>query len=481
MFKKIQSKITLTYILFALIVIIVFGFIIDLQYKSLSKATTREDLLKEIDLMKYLLSEVKDKPIETLDTELKQIAQANHFRITLIDKDGKVILDSDVDFSKIGEVGNHSLRPEILKAKKSDFGDDIRLSRTTNKEYFYVAKKVTLTTQVEYLRNVEFIRISLSLEKFRELTSSIRWQIVYSGLIVLILVFVVGRILSKQISKPILQIIQDLKEIREGNFKKRIEVKSRDEIKLLADSINQLVEKINLDLVEIDKLVKVRSEFLANVSHELRTPIFSIQAFLETLIDGAVDDPKVNRDYLLKAKSQTDRLSNLLNDLIDISRIESGELKLSQRYFNLNDLLQSIVENFRLFAKQKQVQLELRLSSNGRVEVFGDKERLTNAINNLIDNAIRYNPPQTIVKIYYEISDSDVKVVVEDNGIGIGEEHLPRIFERFYRIDKERSRELGGTGLGLAIVKHIIEAHGSKIEVASSLGKGTKFSFTLKK
>lgn len=275
------------------------------------------------------------------------------------------------------------------------------------------------------------------------------------------------------------KIVEDLEEFRKGNFDHRIQLKSKDEIGLLADSANLLAQKVSDDIKELDRLSKVRSQFLANVSHELRTPLFSTQAFLETLIDGAIEDPSVSRQYLIKAKLNLDRLSALLNDLIDISRIESKEMKLSFRYFNLKEFLSQEIEKIQVLNKQQKTAVELISDQMYDPQVYGDRSRLSQVIQNLVENAIRHNPDETSIKIKFERANENVMITVEDNGLGISEEHLPRLFERFYRVDMNASRESGGTGLGLAIVKHILEAHNSKIEVESKLGEGTRFSFQL--
>jgi two-component system phosphate regulon sensor histidine kinase PhoR len=240
------------------------------------------------------------------------------------------------------------------------------------------------------------------------------------------------------------------------------------------------MKKIENDLNELKKLERYRSEFLGNVSHELRTPIFSIQSYLETLIDGAINDPEVNLTYLKKAYENLERLNRLLSDLIDISQIESRQLKLSFRFFSINELIQKVIDDLKLRAEQKGIQLQFIKDENLKELVWGDKERLYQVFYNLIDNSIRYNPAGTKVLIYYKKQNSTLRIFVEDNGVGIPAEDLPRIFERFYRVNKERSRESGGTGLGLAIVKHIVEAHESKIYVESQMYSGTKFYFDFK-
>jgi two-component system phosphate regulon sensor histidine kinase PhoR len=244
-------------------------------------------------------------------------------------------------------------------------------------------------------------------------------------------------------------------------------------------ALNQLTEKYKSDIAKMKRLERIRTEFLGNVSHELRTPIFTIQGFLETLLNGALEDPKVNRKFLEKAASHTENLNNLLNDLIDISMIESGEMRLSFRYFNLMDFLTEVVKEFDQILAEKNLQIEIG-QFNRKLEVFGDKSKLRQVFVNLIQNAIKYSNSGKI-EIIIEEEKTSVLLIIKDSGLGIPETDIERIFERFYRVDKTRSKDIGGTGLGLAIVKHIIEAHQSRIEVKSKVGVGSEFSFRLKK
>jgi two-component system phosphate regulon sensor histidine kinase PhoR len=250
----------------------------------------------------------------------------------------------------------------------------------------------------------------------------------------------------------------------------------------LGDAINALAHRARRDIADLKRLERVRSEFLGNVSHELRTPIFSVQGYLETLIDGAVDDAAVRDDFLHKAHLNVLRLHNLLTDLIEISRIESGEMKLSFRYFDAREYFGSIIEELRPTAEMAGIALDMRVIGGARdSSAYGDRERLKQALVNLIENAIKYNRPDGWVRVELDFRETELLVRVVDSGIGIPEEDQARIFERFYRVDKNRSRAVGGSGLGLAIVKHIIEAHRSHVAVSSRLGEGTTFSFTLKR
>lgn len=247
----------------------------------------------------------------------------------------------------------------------------------------------------------------------------------------------------------------------------------------IESALNQMMEKHNNDIAKMKRLERVRTEFLGNVSHELRTPIFTIQGFLETLLNGALEDQNVNRKFLEKAAAHTENLNHLLNDLIDISMIESGEMRLSFRYFNLMDFLTDVVKEFDPMIEENDLQMEIGLF-NKKLEVFGDKAKLRQVMVNLIHNGIKYSTGGKIELLVEEEKNSAI-ITVKDSGFGIPEKDIERIFERFYRVDKTRSKDIGGTGLGLAIVKHIVEAHHSKIEVKSKVGAGSEFSFRLKK
>ena len=281
-------------------------------------------------------------------------------------------------------------------------------------------------------------------------------------------------------TKILNMIVDALRRISAGDLSVQLPETGAVELRQVSVLTNQIVGNLKADIGKLEKLERVRSEFLANVSHELRTPIFSIQGFIETLIDGAIDDPKVNREFLQKAYEHSERLNTLLNDLIEISRIESGEMRMSFRYFNISEFLKNVVDEMRPKAEKKSIKLSTTVGSN-ELLVLGDKDRLRQVMSNLIDNSIKYTDEGGAVEVGVIELRNSARVYVRDNGSGIGKEHLGRIFERFYRVDKDRSRKVGGTGLGLAIVKHIVEAHNSKIEVRSELGKGSEFGFLLKK
>jgi len=211
----------------------------------------------------------------------------------------------------------------------------------------------------------------------------------------------------------------------------------------------------------------------------LKTPIFNVQGYLHSLIDGGIDDKNVNEYYLRKASDSLDRLISIVEDLESISEVEDPHYEPNYRIFSLHDLIFSVVDTCQLQAKEKNIELNISSSADDGIFVRADREKIRQVLTNLIINSIKYGHQngQTIIKS--KVLNEKVLVQVSDNGIGIDKEHLARLFERFYRVDRSRSREIGGTGLGLAIVKHIIEAHSQSISVSSDLNVGTTFSFTL--
>ncbi len=257
------------------------------------------------------------------------------------------------------------------------------------------------------------------------------------------------------------------------------ELKLNEGLHDIQTELNAMTGKIRTDFIYLKKLEQMRREFLGNVSHELKTPIFAISGYLETLLNGAIKDERVNMHFLSKAYEHTGNLSNLLNDLIDISLIESGQMRMSFRYFNLRNAIQELVEEFSPTIDNSEIELVVGPIRKG-LQIYSDKARFRQVMINLLQNAAKYTV-QGKIEIIVEEDHEECTIMVRDTGVGIPEDDLPRIFERFYRVDKARTRDVGGTGLGLAIVKHILEAHESKIEVESTYGQGSTFFFRLKK
>jgi two-component system phosphate regulon sensor histidine kinase PhoR len=292
---------------------------------------------------------------------------------------------------------------------------------------------------------------------------------------IILLLYLIGRRREAQLTE-----IKDIiNAIRLNQYNSADEIKLGKDLAGLENDIKAMFERTQNDIANLKKLEQVRKEFLSNVSHELRTPIFAIQGYLETLLDGAVDDPNVNKNFLQKANRHTLNLNNLLNDLIDISMIESGRMRMSFRYFLIGEYLENLVNEYNQVVDENNMMLSLH-PVRKKLKVFGDKDRLKQVFDNLIRNAVKYSGGSKI-ELLVEEGDEDVTIKIRDNGVGIPQSELDRVFERFYRTEKVRSSNVSGTGLGLAIVKHIIEAHGSKVTVNSEQNEGTEFLFQLKK
>ena len=233
------------------------------------------------------------------------------------------------------------------------------------------------------------------------------------------------------------------------------------------------------EILALKRAAKYRREFLGNVSHELKTPIFNIQGYIHTLIDGALEDPNVNKKYLLRTSKSIDRLISIIEDLEILANLESDELLMDVTDWDLIDLVNELFEFFEIKSSEKNIKLSLD-SNFDSFFVLADKEKINQVLVNLISNSIKYGKEGGSITIKIEKKEKNSLIHVVDDGIGISSENISRVFERFYRVDKGRSRSQGGTGLGLAIVKHIIEAHEQKIDISSQVNKGTAISFTLK-
>lgn len=344
-------------------------------------------------------------------------------------------------------------------------------SGTTNKFLAFLKSSLIYYRDI-ILCNAAFIVIFLLLTQDLSLLT----QLLISTLIVdLLTLSLIGRRRYNELDE--IKII--INNIRKNKYNNEDEIVLDSSLLALEKAIKKMFKKEKNDIEHLQRLQKMRSQFLANVSHELRTPIFAIQGYIETLLNGALDDKNVNMRFLEKANQNTIALSNLLNDLIDISMIESGEMRMSYRYFKVNDFIKQIIQESSKLAEDKKLELIFTPGKEG-LEVFGDKEKLKQVMINLIYNAIKYTEKGK-VEVLVEEDIKNVKIIIRDTGIGIPENYLDRIFERFYRVDKARSRAQGGTGLGLAIVKHIVEAHNSKVMVSSKIDEGSDFSFLLKK
>jgi two-component system phosphate regulon sensor histidine kinase PhoR len=506
-----------------------------------------------------------------LDTFLKNLTDKINSRITVIDKEGAVLADTEKDPATME---NHKIRPEVIDALSGGVGKSMRLSVTLEEEMLYVALPVEKDSKI-----LGVVRMSIPLKQINGLLKDLQMRIIIAIAIITILSIGIAFLLSKGLSKPVSTLVQAAKKLAEGEFHTRVYLQAEGELKELEASFNEMagrmeglfgslsrrneeldtivssIQEILLvldkdgrikltnesfkkaldnedvqdkfywevmrcpdfselikkvmeerknhiqeiefrdknylcsvtflsskeemvailyDITELKNLERMKKEFVANISHELRTPLTAIKGFVETLEE---EEEIKNVQYLEIIKRHTDRLMNIVNDLLVLSELEQTGSALVIENVNLVSLAENILKVFEQGAKERGIQLKL-VAGEDLKTVQADPFKLEQMFINLLDNAIKYTEKGEVSITLTQI-DSKSVIEIQDSGIGIPGSHLPRIFERFYVVDKSRSKKLGGTGLGLSIVKHIVLLHGGTIDVESSLGIGTKFTIVL--
>ncbi|HEU5052796.1 MAG TPA: ATP-binding protein [Hanamia sp.] len=311
-----------------------------------------------------------------------------------------------------------------------------------------------------------------------------KWEpalLIFAGLFLfafLVILFSVKRFVYRKI-KLIYKLISQTKASKKEEFYYK-NILPQSSIEEVSEDVEEWAVQHREELEVLRKNEVYRKEFLLNLSHELKTPIFAIQGYVDTLLNGAIDNAEVNKKFLENASKNVDRLVNLLSDLDQITKLESGELMLLKENFVIQDLVKEVFETLSIKTRENNIKCMIKPGCEAPLTVYADKEKIRMVLINLVDNAIKYGKPNgTIEASAYKVEGKKILVEITDNGYGIAEEHLSRIFERFYRTDLARARKAGGSGLGLSIVKHIIEAHGNTIHVRSKIDVGTTFGFLL--
>ena len=338
---------------------------------------------------------------------------------------------------------------------------------------FFPKISIILATTNTFL----FVTFAYLFRQFYISSNNINYLILFAFVFFSISLLINILIIKNNIGVKIDRIYKILEQSGNFTIKKR-----KNSLFEVEKEIGHWVEVKSTEINQLKVMESYRKEYLGNVSHELKTPIFIAQSYIETLLDGSIKDDRVNRKHLKKSLKSILRLSNIVKDLEMISKLERDRLVLEKKDFDLNLMIKDIVDSIDISAKKDHIKVVMNKIDQPPLMVYADEEKIEQVISNLITNAIKYNKEENgIVNINCENIGDKYKIEVEDNGIGIKKESIGRIFERFYRVDTDRSRKKGGTGLGLAIVKHILEAHGEQISVESEYGKGSKFYFTIAK
>jgi two-component system phosphate regulon sensor histidine kinase PhoR len=319
--------------------------------------------------------------------------------------------------------------------------------------------------------------------------SELRWKVLEGTAAIFAAALIVSAFVARRLSHKFNGILDHMRELANGNFHARSGEMGRGELGLLAQKLNETsaklertVQQLQTEHTELEKLERIRKDFVINVSHELRTPLASIQGYTETLMEGAIEDDVNRMRFLGIIRHNAERLATLTGDLLTLSRIELKTQDFRFATYSVNGLLGDIVDSIRPIAGRKQIDLILEPAPE-ETEIFCDSQAVYQILSNLLDNAVKYTPEHGLISVGARnlptSGERRVEIFVRDTGAGIPPEDQPRLFERFYRVDKARSRELGGTGLGLAIVKHLVRAHGGEVRVESQLAQGSTFLFTL--
>jgi signal transduction histidine kinase len=426
--------------------------------------------IKELESQAQILAHLlPDKQGEIQQAEVERIftriAGTGGYRFTLIRADGVVLADTEADVRKLD---THKDRPEFREALERGQGSQTRYSVSLDKNMLYLAQRIPAEGPASAVIRVAVPERTI----LRELAVSQRTMVALV-FFVFLAALTVSYWTSLRVIGPVSDLQKGVQQLGNGDFAFRLQIPPVPHLAHLARAINQMAE-------QIERLSTIRQDFVANVSHELRTPVTSIKGFAETLLDGAKDSPKDCERFLGIILRQTTQLESIIHDLLELSRMEQNSIQSLDKFPTaLDETIKNAVALCQSRAEEKGVTVrtscELGLIANihaGFVE---------QAILNLIDNALKYGvtPEEPFIDISAMREDQSFAITVKDYGNGIPPGHLDRIFERFYRVDKGRSREMGGTGLGLSIVKHIALIHGGSVRVTSELGKGTAFTLTL--
>ena len=391
-----------------------------------------------------------DEPDSLADASGKSLRR----RVTLIDSTGVVVGDTEFDQPRLGQLANHLFRPEITSATRDRVGTSRRVSPSKGDEEIYVAVQVP---------SKGYARVSVSTADVEAIFSQARREILIAGLFALVIATLVAAVFARRVSRPIVELRDIARSMADRNFRHAPVLDAPGEVGELAATLDQLAHRL-------ESLEAMRRDFVANVSHELRTPLTIVGGFSETLVDPQVPESS-RREFAAMILANTKRMQRIVDDLLDLSRIESGGWTPKRELIELPDTAREVIASLDRQAAARSVSVRTYFPSAAHA-LYADPLAVTQILSNLIENAIRHTA-NGVVTVYSSAEDGGMWLGVRDTGEGISEEHLPRIFERFYRADSSRSREDGGTGLGLAIVRHLAEAHGGKVIATSRVGEGT--------
>jgi signal transduction histidine kinase len=455
--NRIDVKLGATIISLFLVVLLPLGFVIDQIFSGFYYNKVKEETNELSSRYANILA--KNHSPMTIHM-IKMMSEFSQIELFISDPQGKIVASSGISPSFAEELFIPENEQMVLS--RGQIVEKIYKDPLSGEHYLVYGKSAS--------NNGTFyggVYVLSSIEGIYRSVQNLRYSLLLSGIGALFLALGFTLVLSRKLSAPLLKMEQATRKITKGDLETRVTLRSKDEIGSLGNAINDLAK-------DLKRYRDTRREFFANISHELRTPMTYLEGYAKVLKEGLYKDEEEKEQYLDIIDQESKRLTRLIDDLFELSKMEEGKYSLNGELVDLAEVLENVILKLRLRAKEKGLDIEAKVEDD-LPSILGDGIRIEQIMINLIDNAIRYTEQGTITVTIKEANQMNVKVSIEDTGKGIPQDELPYIFERFYRVEKSRSREFGGTGLGLAIVKKLVDIQGGQIRVFSQIGEGTRF------
>lgn len=448
------------FIVVLIVAMAISSIVISMSYYHLASHRVMEDMKSVL----LLLDATIDWESSDLEKQIVEISSQmnNDYRITIIDNDGSVLADSETGNPETME--NHKNRKEVKEAFQDGFGTKVRNSSTIKGSMMYAAYCSPTQHKV--------IRISIHHDVITDLMKMMVPSIAISLLLALSVAGVLTNKFAASVTKPILEISHKLEGIYDEKIDFNFPHYQYDELNIIARTTTDMSKSVQDYIRKLEKEKTIRQEFFSNASHELKTPLTAIRGYAELLQSGMASDTQMQKEFLGRIHSEVEEMTSLINDILMISRLETKELMPTKEMLCVKSVAEEVKKTLKPLADENNVSLEIHCCDEF---VYMDRSHLQGILSNLIGNAVKYNRPGGFVQTGITMDSTSLSIRVEDSGIGIAKEDQKRIFERFYRVDKGRSKRVAGTGLGLSIVKHVTEFYGGCVSVESQSGVGSTF------
>lgn len=448
------------FIVVLIVAMAISSIVISMSYYRLASHRVMEDMKPVL----LLLDATIDWESSDLEKQIVEISSQmnNDYRITIIDNDGSVLADSETGNPETME--NHKNRKEVKEAFQDGFGTKVRNSSTIKGSMMYAAYCSPTQHKV--------IRISIHHDVITDLMKMMVPSIAISLLLALSVAGVLTNKFAASVTKPILEISHKLEGIYDEKIDFNFPHYQYDELNIIARTTTDMSKSVQDYIRKLEKEKTIRQEFFSNASHELKTPLTAIRGYAELLQSGMASDTQMQKEFLGRIHSEVEEMTNLINDILMISRLETKELMPTKEMLCVKSVAEEVKKTLKPLADENNVSLEIHCCDEF---VYMDRSHLQGILSNLMGNAVKYNRPGGFVQTDITMDSTSLSIRVEDSGIGIAKEDQKRIFERFYRVDKGRSKRVAGTGLGLSIVKHVTEFYGGCVSVESQSGVGSTF------